>query len=109
MNWFKNRQVHNDWLESFDWGTRCLICGGATTNKRLHLYGTLNKLGIWFYNIVGWALMISALILMIKFIFDRQDVATPGGSFAMMFITLYFGMGLAFWYWKLTLFEDAET
>ena len=113
MNWFKNKQVHDDWLESYDWGTRCLVCGRATTNKRKQFWRTLNRFGAWFLQVMGFALTLSAIVLLILYVIHGKhliagDGISSEGIYDMFWIVLYAFLGVTFWYQREVIFSKEE-
>ena len=108
MGLFKNKQVHNDWLESFDWGTRCLVCGNAMTNKRKEFWRRLNRFSAWFLNVMGYSLMLSAIVLLAFYVLHGKDLVNGDGIYDFFWIVLYAFFGATFWYQRSILFTEEE-
>ena len=94
---------HN-WKED-QWGKRCQSCGRVRTKKGEARWELFDASVIWFYDVLGWSLMISALILLVKYYIEGKNVLTPDGSFAMLWILLCFAFGSCCFWWKAVLFE----
>ena len=113
MKWLddlKKRQVHDDWVESFDWGTRCLICGNATTNKRKQFWGMMNIFGAWFYQVLAVSLLISAIVLMLIYLLHGKDLINDDGIYDFFWILLYAYAGMLFLYLRQVTFgKEAKT
>lgn len=97
MTWFKNRQVHDDWVESFDWGTRCLICGGVRTDRARRIDAQIKKCAYWGLWISYMSLLLSILILLIahpvivsELLHAGQRAATQISDVAFWFVVYCF-------------------
>ena len=109
MKWLERlekRQVHDDWVESFDWGTRCLICGNATTTKRKQFWRRLNRLGGWFYEVLGMSLLISAGILVVIYAAHGRDLVNGDGIYDFFWILIYAFFGMMFLYYRQFTFPE---
>jgi len=73
------RQVHNDWVESFDWGVRCLICGNAITNKRRNFWRRVTLTASWFLWVMGTSLMLSAIVLLTLYLIHGRNLIAGDG------------------------------
>ena len=111
MNWnrLKNRQVHDDWLEFFDWGTRCLICGRATTHKRKEFWGKADRFASWFIYVIGISLLLSAIVLMVIHILNGNELINHNGIYDWFWILMYAALGSIFLYQREILFDKEAT
>jgi len=115
MNWnrFKNRQVHNDWLESFEWGNRCLICGRATTHKAKEFWEKANRFASWFVYVIGISLLLSAIVLMIIYVLNGNELFNHGslsnGIYDWFWILIYAALGASFLYQRELIFDKEAT
>ena len=111
MKWLERlekRQVHDDWVESFDWGTRCLICGNATTTKRRNFWRVLNRFGGWFVWVTGISLLLAAIVLMVIWFWNGNDLIDHGGIYDWFWILLYAALGASFLYQREIIFPKEE-